>query len=155
LVVSEKFYSIIKGYKSFGIQFFEINLTESNGDKHLYWILHSCNSYYEILNLKESEIGYYADMQYTKRIKLIEPDNYIGLRSEINNYNENIISDPNFNQNFCIPHIKFKEDNEIDFFSLQYIHGGIGFFVSQKLKNEIEKERFSGMVFTEPNERYP
>jgi hypothetical protein len=42
-----------------------------------------------------------------------------------------------------------------DFFILNYIEGGVGYFVSESLKIEIEKKGCSGIVFTEPNERYP
>jgi hypothetical protein len=33
--------------------------------------------------------------------------------------------------------------------------GGVGFFVSEKLKNEIENAGCTGMVFTSPNDVYP
>jgi hypothetical protein len=155
LLVSDKLFSILKNSKSFGIQFFRIHLLENTGIKHTYWIVHPYNSYYEILNLRDSEIGYYRDMQYTKLIRLIKAFDFISLRKEINDFMNREINDISIDENLCIRHISFNEKSDIDFFALQHVTGGIGYYISERLKSEIEKTGCTGIVFKEPNEQYP
>jgi hypothetical protein len=56
-----------------------------------------------------------------------------------------------------IKKISFKVDGKIcDFFSIAgMIYGGYGFFVSGKVKDEIQNTGCTGIVFKEPNEKYP
>ena len=62
----------------------------------------------------------------------------------------------NFDGKFLIiSKLIFDATNVVDFFVVKYITGGVGFFVSERLKKEIETEHCTGIVFTEPNERYP
>jgi hypothetical protein len=94
-------------------------------------------------------------MQYKRLIRKISVNNPNHLREVITKYNDREINDTNINENLCIQNIKFNEQKKIDFFTIQPVYGGTGFFISEKLKEQFEKENCSGMVFTEPNERYP
>lgn len=55
-----------------------------------------------------------------------------------------------------IDKVFFKENLDVDFFALRNVgKSGTGYFVSERLKDKIEKEGCTGIVFKEPNEIYP
>lgn len=155
LLVSDKLFSILENSNSFGLQYFQVNLLEKNDVKHKYWIIHPFHSYFEILDLEGSEIGYYRDMKYSILLRSIKTLDHFRLKKEIDDYNSREVNDSNINENLCIRHLKFNNRSNIDFFSLQPVLGGIGFYVSENLKGKIENAGCTGIVFTEPNERYP
>ena len=143
LILSNKLYTIISSYSGENQQFFKIKLHHKNLENDSYWYLHPSSVNNDLIDFSKSEVWelnsfikdkervfinseeFYEESNKTKYPKMLAIDKYV------------------------------LKDNCPDFFILNFIEGGIGFFVSEKLKNEIEDSGCTGIVFTESNERYP
>ena len=155
LLVSNRLKLLLQSSLSFGMQFFEIQLLANNGLEHSYSIVHSFNSGYCFLNFKDSEIGYYKQTGGSDLTQSINSSTSKDLEKEISDYERYLANASSLDKYLFIKRIEFDKQSGIDFFALSYVHGGTGFFVSENLKNEIEAAGCTGIVFTEPNERYP
>ena len=66
------------------------------------------------------------------------------------------MKDPYDRDFLSVKKVALKEDIDVDFFPLRSVeYGGIGYYVSERLKNAIEKAGCTGMRFFEINQRYP
>jgi hypothetical protein len=154
LLISDKLKKIIEEYLLFGIQFFSV-LVNYKEKEFVYWILHPYDFYFEKLDLNNSTIGYYDDLTFKNIEQKLVLNNSIDLKKEVEKYDVKMASN-GYNVKFLgIERIVFEESKKMDFFSIRCVSGGIGFFISEELRNRIEKENCSGIVFTEPNEKYP
>lgn len=154
LIISENLFNLIQDFNKSGIQFFKIKVIRKNVE-YLYILAHSFASAFMTLNFTQSEIGFTKELGSAN---LIEPL-YINNETEFKKYAEDYENYLNFsatiNKFLLIKTIIICERTDIDFFSLKYVYGGTGYFVSERLKNRIEAAGCTGMIFTEPNERYP
>ena len=125
------------------IQFFSIKIHHKERIYANYWFLHPTKGNNELIDFNASEI--WEEKSFLK-IKRREFPNHEAFNKEVKElkypYTLNIVG---YKLKSTLP----------DFFVLTSIDGGVGFFVSEKIKNEIEKVGCTGIVFTEPNERYP
>ena len=152
LVVSEKLKLVLEKYEMKDIQIIKTTIVDAGGTEYPYWIIHPSGSYLSSLNLEQSEVGYYSDMRFTQLLRPITVSDYKDLKKEVEYYYNNTNE---VKGNLCIRKVAFLDNKVADFFPLRPVQGGIGFFVSNKLKDAIEKAGCTGIVFTEPNEPYP
>ncbi len=83
--------------------------------------------------IEKSQVSCYAEHLRQKR-----------LQADVKEFQPLSISRLTFNQNYSV-----------DFFSIERVWGGYGYFVSDKLQKALENNKCSGMIFVDPNERYP
>ncbi|HMJ47194.1 MAG TPA: hypothetical protein VK498_07675 [Ferruginibacter sp.] len=153
LLVSDRFKIIIQE-KIKGIQLFPVKVIHCENE-YPYWILHPFSFSFDLLNIQQSTMGYYSDFSMKNLDQRFIPKNWIDLKKEIELFDKRINDNEYDGKIFGITKIVFEEEKSVDFFSLRCISGGTGFFVSEKLKDEIESALCTGIVFTEPNEQHP
>ncbi|CAA7195415.1 imm11 family protein [Chryseobacterium potabilaquae] len=146
LIVSGKLKIILEKNRKTGMQFFNINILRNKEIYDDYWLLNMFEFNQEFINFKRSRIIYEKkdddfDITYsTRNIDLSINDN-----DEFNIYvekaKENI-------EKITIDKLILNEEiiNE-DFFALRNVTGGIGYYVSEKLKKEIEDAGCIGLEF--------
>jgi hypothetical protein len=154
LVISPRLHDIIVKHRHHGMQFFAITLKGDNGTDYPYWLVHVYDMYYEMLDLEQSFIGHYTSLNFRELIRRNSTTDVEALKQELNVYHTRTENDPTVG-NICITKIVFKQDTDLDFFALRPVYGGTGFYVSERLKAQIEAAGCTGMVFTAPDERYP
>lgn len=157
LLISDRLKILIENSKNSGIIFFKTTLIHPKIQNEIpYWILHSFDSAYEILDLQQSSFSLVND-EIAMNVKA--PINFHSseqIRRRYKDIYDKAFRNPPESEYLIIDKIIFKEKAEIDFFSLRNIlNGGIGYYVSEDLKTEMEKEGCTGMVFRKPNEPYP
>jgi hypothetical protein len=155
LFLSERLKSIITEHSCKGVQFLNTSIMVREKENTSFYILYPHESDYSFLDMKKTEFVF-------KDIMLKEILNKVEFKS-VNEYllalNENKkdairIGFPSFRP-LIIDKIAIIENYDIDFFSIERVHGGIGYFVSEKLRLQIEEAECTGIVFTQPNEKYP
>ena len=143
LILSNKLYSLIYKYTDNTQQFFKIKLHHKNIACNEYWYLHPSITNNELIDFSKSEIWELHALEKNEKREF----------KDLNEFNEELKT-TKYPKMLSIDKYVLNQ-NITEFFILNFIEGGIGFFVSKKLKNEIEEAGCTGIVFTEPNERYP
>ncbi|AZI22995.1 hypothetical protein EIH07_08075 [Chryseobacterium taklimakanense] len=146
LIVSSKLKLILENNRKTGMQFFNINVVREKEIYNNYWILNMYEINQEFIDYKNSIIKYEKkadDYESSFNTKLILLD--INTLKEFNKYKE--IAEKNLEiieiERLALNTISINED----FFALKYVEGGIGYFVSETLKQEIEKSGCIGLEF--------
>ncbi len=151
LFISIKLYNILSNVQFKGVQFIKSKLITKTGQDE-YWIVNPFLSDYSFIDVKKSEFVY-TDRMGKQEFETIV---FESVDSFIKAYQQNQIDavQKGFNDHhpLIIKQIAIKEDCAIDFFSISGVNGGIGYFVSEKLKNEIEFNGCTGIVFKQINE---
>lgn len=156
LFVSSKLNNLLSGSNSKGVQSLKTSLIVKKKKEEEYWLINPYLSDLDFIDFNVSSFGFTDAMGNT----ILEEIKFKSSSDFIRAYNDNKISAiknpyPN-HRPLLITNVVFREDSKLNFFSLaSVLYGGIGFYVSEKLKNEIEEAGCTGIVFTEPNERYP
>lgn len=134
LIISGKLKTIVEKYNPVLIQFFPIQVHHKN-DIFQYWYMHPKGVNNDLIDFPNSDVW--------------------ELKSMVKEQKRYFLSAHEFYQEACqkkYPHslkiYSFKLLlNTPDFFMLNYIEGGVGYFVSQNLKDEIEQKKCSGIEF--------
>jgi len=146
LLVSNLLGNLIVNSSYYGIQFLETTLEDKQEKKFNYTIIHPYDSGYEYLDYTRSVFSIVSGFE--KKITPIKIVNEQELR--------NISSQLPYGDNIYIDNIVIQEIALADFFMLRSVFpAGRGYYISEKLKNQIENAGCTGIVFTEPNSRYP
>jgi hypothetical protein len=143
LITSSKLKLLVEKVTPQYLQFFTMKLHHKGRVHEDYWFLHPTKANNDLIDYNKSEIW---EEKSLVRVRKREFQNFETFNEETKN-----IKYPN---SLLITSCYLKKQLP-DFFILNYIEGGVGYFVSESLKIEIEKKGCSGIVFTEPNERYP
>ncbi len=156
LFVSPRLADIILESKCEGVQFVGTELVLKNGDKVMYTILHPYLDKYSCLDTDKSEFFLFDSGVRTALQRVYFENTAAYISASIENQNlAPLIGYQQFKP-LVINHIGLREDCEIDFFSLFGLrHGGVGYFVSERLKHIINNRKCTGLIFTEMNEVYP
>lgn len=139
LTISDRLKKLIEAKNYDGIQFFPTILYKGDGTQEKYWILHPFGFRNDYINFSSSTI---------KCVQGIETS-YMKVENmaQFNLLTENQIKERKMHiiDTVSLYEAKIKED----FFLLEWVSGGIGYYVSEALKNEIEKAGCTGMQFIE------
>ena len=145
LIVSAKLAEIIKVGNFYGLEFYEITATKEDRNVELpYVLIHP----YAVND---------AAIDFSKSIVEIKRFGSINERINVNNLGELVAIGKNLpiGSNILITNLVLNQ-TQYDFFVLRGVdNGGVGWFVSEKLKEAIERDACSGIVFKEINEQYP
>lgn len=153
LLVSKKLAMILQEEQPYGMQFFEVNVLKEKNENFQFLLIHPYDFYFQIIDFEKSEIGYYSLSVFDR-----EPKKETVIRNakdmldEISKFEKSITNGNYDFYNLHIEKISFLTDISTDFFSLSNVSGGVGFYVSERLKNKIEAAGCTGIIFTEPNE---
>ncbi len=145
LVVSNKLKLILEKSRKRGMQFFNINILKKNEIFSNYWILNMYELNQEFINFKQSKIIYEKkddDFNQTYSIKNIELE-----ISDYDEFNLFIEKAKDKLEVVTIEEVAIKDIVDEDFFALKYVSGGLGYYVSEKLKEEIEESGCTGIEF--------
>ncbi len=148
LFTSQKLKEIICDSNYYGIQFFKSSVFLKGDIELEYWILHPYEFGYEALDFDHSTFGILENDISTnikEEVKLSSP---VELRKMENKISEIKKINSLYSETLFIQQIVFKDDIDLDFFSLKNINGGVGYFLSEKLKFRILDSNLSGMEFT-------
>lgn len=145
LLVSGKLKSILVGYRKSGFQCFQFNVIKNEVVHNDYWTLHFYEFNDEFIDYKNSMVIYekhaedYATSFRTEKIKL-----NINSGEELDIHIKKTIDNL---ETTTIKELKLQYNITEDFFALKCVSGGIGYFVSEKLKIEIENAGCTGIEF--------
>lgn len=143
-IISEKLKSIIEKYRTTGMQFFNINIIQERKEYNNYWLLNMYEFNDELIDFKNSTIYYEkhsADFKttYNSEKLLLKVNTFSEF---IKYYEETKIT----MESIYIQKLALKKDITEEFFALKYVMGSM-YYVSEKLKQEIEEAGCTGIEF--------
>ena len=156
LFISHKFYNILKIPPGKGVEFLKTSLIKGHEEFKDYWIVNPYLTDYSFIDCSKCEFVFTDSMGKIEFERVVFDSSKDFIEAHLRNREEApIIGYPKFRP-LVIKRIAFKDDSEFDFFSVLGVKpSGIGYYVSERLKKEIEKQGCTGIVFKEPNEIYP
>lgn len=142
LLMSSKLRKILENNRKTGIQFFNSNIIHNNKEIDGYSIMNAYEASSNFIDYQNSEI-YLTEFGFKK----IEKRFFSTEEDFFNSYN--IIKNKNNNLGLKIIKLHLIDDEKIneDFFILTHVEGGVGYFVSERLKSEIESANCTGIDF--------
>lgn len=143
ILISGKLKTIIEKNRNHGLQFFQCSIFQNGIEYSDYWLL----SVYEVDNHFidfEKSIIFYRKMNLEK---IHEPIIFSGSEEKFNSK----IHEKEIHDELFIKNIFIKDTVCENFFLLRYVYGGVGYFVNEKLKKEIEDAGCTGIEF-QPSE---
>lgn len=147
LIISGKLKSILEDYRKTktGMQFFNINILKKHEVFSDYWILNMYEFNQEFIDFSKCKIIYRKkddDFEVTFSAKNVEIE--VNNIKEFNDYTEKAKEKL---ETITIEKLSLKNNISEDFFILKYVFGGVGYYVSEKLKQEIEDASCTGIEF--------
>ncbi|MFY7898917.1 MAG: imm11 family protein [Chitinophagaceae bacterium] len=145
LLISTKLKLLLEKYQNDNLQFFKTSLIYKDDENNDYWVVHPYRADYDFVDYAKSVIS-------KENILGTDPKEYVTINST-----ESFIQQRTEHRTdgkiwgFTIEKIAFK-NGLTDLFVLDGVSGGIGYYVSEKLKNEIEEAGCTGIEF-EPVEQ--
>jgi hypothetical protein len=137
LTISSRLKAILEKNSHGNIQFIPITIYYKKKYLSDYWLTNILSFDNEkVINYSQSLI---FECHFTTEIKMITIKDYKDFKQ-----NEIKLEWPN---NLFIEKVVFKSKVEQDFCTVERVSGGAGYFVSEKLKQEIESAGFTGIEF--------
>lgn len=140
LLVSNKLKLVLEKYKNENVQFFNTSIIYKDVEDFDYWVVHPYKVDYDFVDYSKSIIS-------KENILGSDPKEYVTIDDT-----EEFIKQRTHHSTdgkiwgFTIEKVAFK-DKLTDFFILDGVSGGIGYYVSEKLKQEIEEAGCTGIEF--------
>lgn len=144
LLISGKFKIILEKYREDGIQFFQNTVFQNGVEYSDYWVLNIYIINNELIDYRNSNVILRKKKKEGGTCPtLISVKDIFNFEMEITKAQVNL-------ESLYIKNLVLKNTTE-DFFMLRYVEGGVGYFVSEKLKKEIEEAGCTGIEF-QPSE---
>lgn len=145
LMISGKLKDLLYKYNQTDLQYFPMTVIYKQIELKGYWITNPYHFKMEVINFKDSIIEVYGQGNIKIRdVQINDLEDFDMARKKIK-----------LPHGLGIKTLVLKENIPYDFFVLSWVQGGVDYFVSERLKYEIEDAGCTGMVFTKPEERYP
>jgi hypothetical protein len=144
LVISTKLKTILEAFNKNDLQFFNISVKKGLEVYTNYWVLHVHAYKQNFINYENINVVYYkhkADFSKTYESETLN----LTLKS-IDEFNAHMNNKKPEEISYIEP-VQIKKDCTEDFFCLKNVIGGLGYYVSEKLKNVIEREECTGIEF--------
>ncbi|MBK8710276.1 MAG: hypothetical protein IPL97_00075 [Niastella sp.] len=156
--VSNKLRSIIEKYPAEGIQFVHSEIFTKKAENIPVSIIHPFQTNRLFIDMKRSEfqIATVFGEIIEEKIKLSTINEFLEIRE--NHINESkMYEDISLHKWISISKLVFNEKVDFEICSVfDVMHGGgVGYYVSQNLKDDILNAECTGVIFREINERYP
>jgi len=145
LILSDKLKSIIEKHRKTGMQFFNINILQKKDIHTNYWILNMYEFNLEFINFKDCLVYHEKksddyDTSYKTENIIIKPKSYIEFLTYREKAQEKM-------EIIKIEKLSILDSISENFFMLKHVNGGVGYFVSETLKDEIEDAGCTGIEF--------
>lgn len=146
LVISDKLKNILQKNNYKDVQFFPIGIYKNDSNIGNYWFMRFYKVSLENINFNNSEVWEYEHTFH----KIAE--HKVSSKEEFLSLSNSLV----YPRTIHILTVALQSNISDDSFALNFImRGGIGYFVSEKLKKEIEKANCTGIIFKDINEKYP
>lgn len=138
-LISDKFKQILDSFNCYGFQFFKTYIIQKNEKFNNYWQTNIYDFPYQFIDFKKTVVSLKDSV--TRKI--------ISEKPNINNFEDfqNLINSLEFPVSIYLSDISFNENMNLDFFGIRYTEATTNGIVSERLKNEIEKEGLTGIEF--------
>lgn len=139
LVISNKLKEILDQFNCYGFQFFPTYIIQDGSTYSNYWQTHICEMPFE-----------YIDFKKTKALILnIETRKIVTESVEISYAEEflSIVNSLEYPKSISLKDISFEDKMDLDLFFIRFFENSGRGIVSEKLKNEIEKQECTGIEF--------
>ena len=157
LFASSKLQTILNKYSIEGVQFAESEVITKTGEQIKTWILHPYFTNYSFLDLNHCifQISNAMGDEVFEQLKFESLRDYREKKETLINESKKY-EDISFHKFISISKLQFKENTEFDVCSIfDVLYGGVGFYVSQRIADEMLNTKCTGVIFRELNERYP
>ncbi|MCD8439772.1 hypothetical protein [Tenacibaculum finnmarkense] len=145
LLVSTKLKDILISKNNTNVQVFNNPILVDNLTNTDYWLVNPVKLSNNIIDFQKSDIflksGIFLDDKI-KKLKIITLEEYIIEEKKIEEMG-------GFPFNLFFEKIRIDDNTEESFFVLNNVYGGYGYYISEKLKNEIENQKLTGIQFEE------
>lgn len=156
LLLSSKLKILFEKHKIYGIEFLETTLKVKNIEKIGFWFSNLYQLGYKFLDLEQSTFNIVTDVLKMIPLKEVNFHNDKEVEEYYKKDRQDVLNKGMVHHPLVITKVVIKPDADIDFFALRTVlNGGIGYYVSENLKTEIEKEGCTGIVFRKLNEPFP
>ncbi|WP_026705422.1 imm11 family protein [Flavobacterium soli] len=140
LILSGRLKEIIESRRKTGMQFFDINILKKDIVYNNFWLLNMYEFNQDYIDLKNSEIIHRKKKDGGGTIPIqLNIESIIDFENAIEKAREKL-------EIITIEKLQLNDVKE-DFFILNYVDGGIGYLVSETLKQEIEDAGCTGIEF--------
>lgn len=138
LIISNRLKVILEGVKDAKVQFFPLSVIHREIIYPNYWLICAYDTDMEFINYAQSKIELVGlEFQKIKDVLLNDYQQFDLLRKETRL--------PEF---LSITKISLVDQCNKDLLVLRWVEGGIGFYVSEKIRSEIESAKCIGVEFT-------
>jgi len=145
LILSGSLKYFLEKHRNSGMQFFQMGIIHKGIRYEDYWILNMYECNQEYINFKESLIIYdkkaidfkVSYMSERTEVKISNMEEFDSLCNKARKNMEVV----------TIEKLKLKNNITVGFFALHSVRGGVGYFVSEKVKHEIEDAGCTGIEF--------
>lgn len=139
-IISNKFKTILDNFNCYGYQFFKTHVVYKNKKIENYWQIKKFDFPYHFIDFEKSNF-ILKDRDLNRNV-ISETIQFKNI-DEFNLFTSKI----NYPKMISFKDVFFTEEMDLDFFSLRYTEGGHKGIVSERLKNELEKNEISGIEF--------
>jgi len=143
-LISKRLMNLIHNSQYAGIQFIPAKIHFNNEEMHSYFFLNIYEFQYQCIDFEESKT-YFSSFKIKPKSQPIKV-NHLNEFLKIENNLKPPIGleiDPLFFNN---------QVENLDFFGLSWVKGGVSYYISEKLKSEFEKENITGFTFVDINQ---
>ena len=144
LLVSNMLKEMLQEFDEGNFQFFKCKVL-NNSEEHQYWLISPVIAQYNFVDFFKSDV-------VTRKNKpgggaYLQPIDLSDKKDFLTYLNLQGIDE----WKTFINHIIFKNDMNTNFFPLGHVEGGVGYFVSEELKQAIEEKKITGIEFQPSN----
>lgn len=155
-LISGRLYNMLPGFKIEGLEFVRGSFYQGNSLLTGYYYINPYRNFFEILDLKTTGFATMTNPLSKVPLDNFRLQSYDEVTLAFAKQDKSAIENGMLHQPLFIAHLAFREGVDADFFALRgLLSGGIGFFVSDKLRKSMVEAGITGIVFREINETYP
>lgn len=145
LLISNKLKEILYACKHPGIQYFPTSVIVNGIEKTDYWIGNPYQFDYDCIDLSKTSIIIKNFETQSSEIKILSKKDELVALIEASRFPILVTLDPLYLIESC----------KTDLILMRNVNSAVGFYVSEKIKLQIEEAGCTGIVFTKPEEKYP
>lgn len=138
-LVSDDFKKLLDKFNCYGIQYFQTYIIQNEKKFYNYWQTNLYDFPFQYIDFHRTKFVLKIEINGQSNTEILSFKNC----EEFNLYRSQI----RYPKYIYIKNISFNEQMNLDFFTLRYTEGGHKGIVSEKLKNEIEKSKITGVEF--------
>jgi hypothetical protein len=139
-LISDKLKLILEDFNCYGFQFFKTYILQNNKKNDNYWQTNIYDFPYQFIDFKNTIVSLKDGI--TRKV-VSEPSNINNLEDF-----QSLIHSLEFPISISLSNLSFNVNMDLDFFTLRFFeNGGSNGIVSERLKNELEKNEITGIEF--------